>query len=80
VTVAPESDAPAARRHRRLPGGRVLRDGTVLYWWVELLLVGVFYAVYSTIRNSNEGDTPTAFRNARHAKSAAEVFALILDN
>jgi PAP2 superfamily protein len=44
----------------------VLRDGTVLYWWVELLLVGVFYAVYSTIRNTNEGGTAAARRNARH--------------
>jgi PAP2 superfamily len=66
VKVASRSEAGTARRHRRLPGARILRDGTALYWWVELLLVGAFYAVYSTIRNSNEGGTRDAFRNARH--------------
>ena len=65
MTVAPGSEATTAPPHRRLPGGRVLRDGAVLYWWVELLLVGAFYAVYSTIRNSNEGGTREARRNAR---------------
>jgi hypothetical protein len=64
VTVAPESEAVTARRHRRLPGARVLRDGAVLYWWLELLLAGAFYAVYSAIRNSNEGGTSTARQNA----------------
>jgi hypothetical protein len=65
VTATPGSDTATAPRHRRLPGARVLRDGAVLYWWVELLVAGAFYAVYSTIRNSNEGGTGQAFRNAR---------------
>ncbi|MEX0665835.1 MAG: phosphatase PAP2 family protein [Acidimicrobiia bacterium] len=47
--------------HRRLPAGRVLRDGTVLYWWAELVSIVVFYVVYSTIRNLN-GTNPTAAR------------------
>ncbi len=58
------SDARRPRR-RRLPGARVLADGSVVYWWGEILLMGIFYLVYSAIRNSNEGDVATAFRNAR---------------
>ena len=64
MTVAPGSETTTAPRHRRLPGARVLRDGAALYWWVELLLAGAFYAVYSAIRNSNEGGTGAARRNA----------------
>jgi hypothetical protein len=56
--------ADVARR-TRLPGGRRLRDGHVLYWWVEVLAVLGFYFVYSAIRNANEGGTLNAFNNAR---------------
>jgi membrane-associated phospholipid phosphatase len=49
---------------RRLPGARRLRDGSVLYWWAEVAFVGIFYFVYSAIRNSNEGTTTAARRNA----------------
>jgi hypothetical protein len=52
------------RLHRRLPGARVLRDGSVLYWWAEIVFVFVFYFVYSTIRNSNEGSPGVARANA----------------
>lgn len=62
MTLVPES--PVARR-RRLPGARLLADGSVLYWWAEILLAGGFYLLYSVIRNANEGDTAAAFRNAR---------------
>ncbi len=55
------------RRHRHRPtvtetnttqkpmmkGGRRLRDGHVLYWWVEVLAILGFYLVYSAIRNAN---------------------------
>lgn len=58
------SDTRVPRR-RRLPGARVLADGSVVYWWGEILLMGIFYLVYTAIRNSNEGDVATAFRNAR---------------
>jgi membrane-associated phospholipid phosphatase len=47
--------------HRRLPAARFLRDGAVLYWWVEVVSAVVFYLVYSTIRNLN-GTNPTAAR------------------
>ena len=52
------------RLHRRLPGARVLRDGTVLYWWVEIIAIAVFYFVYSQIRNANGNDPAAAFANA----------------
>ena len=35
-----------------LPGGRRLRDGHSIYWWVEILAVAIFYFVYSTVRNT----------------------------
>lgn len=55
----------AAPARRRLRGARVLRDGSVLYWWGELLLVVGFYLVYSAIRNSNEGNATEAYENAK---------------
>lgn len=59
--------APAAAvpLHRRLPGGRTLRDGKRLYWWGELIAAGIFYAVYSFVRNLHHGNEGDAFRNAR---------------
>ena len=50
--------------HRRLRGARTLRDGTVLYWWVELVCAVVFYIVYSAIRNANGNDPAVARDNA----------------
>lgn len=49
---------------RLLPGGRTLSDGRRLYWWGEVLTVLGFYAVYSFIRNANEGGTRLAFEHA----------------
>lgn len=40
------------RERRPLRGGRRLRDGRHLYWWVEILAILLFYAVYSAVRNS----------------------------
>jgi PAP2 superfamily len=62
VTVA--RDARTRPLHRRLPGARVLSDGAVLYWWAEILFVGIFYFVYSTIRNANNSSKSTAYHNA----------------
>jgi PAP2 superfamily len=53
-------------RHRTLPGGRRLRDGTTLYWWAEILAILVFYFVYSAIRNANKAGSEHAFHNAEH--------------
>jgi len=52
-------------RLRSLPGGRRLRDGHTLYWWVEILAVVVFYVVYSTIRNLHHGNAAEAFQHAK---------------
>ncbi|MDQ1461347.1 MAG: hypothetical protein QOI08_2831, partial [Actinomycetota bacterium] len=37
------------QRPSRYGGGRVLSDGHVLYWWVELLAILVFYVAYSAV-------------------------------
>ena len=63
MSVADETDQPA--RRLRLPGGRALRDGHYLYWWVEILAIIAFYMVYSAIRNANEGGAAEAFTNAK---------------
>ena len=50
-------------RRPALPGGRMLSDGRVVYWWAEILAIVVFYLVYSAIRNIHGGgvDNPPAF-------------------
>jgi hypothetical protein len=56
------------RRLRRLKGARVLSDGHVLYWWVEILAIILFYVVYSAIRNLHGGGStapPHAFEHAK---------------
>ena len=50
--------------HRRLPGGRTLRDGHRLYWWGELLAVAIFYFVYSFVRNLHHGNEAEAYQHA----------------
>ena len=50
---------------RKLRGGRRLRDGHYLYWWVEIVAVIVFYVLYSTIRNLHHGNADEAFQHAR---------------
>ena len=58
-------------RKPKFGGGRVLSDGHVLYWWVELLAILVFYVVYSAIRNLHGGAMapPHAFDHARQIMS-----------
>jgi PAP2 superfamily len=60
-----EPAVAAVPLHRRLPGGHTLRDGRRLYWWGELLAVGIFYGVYSFVRNLHHGNAADAFRHAR---------------
>lgn len=48
----------------RWPGGRRLRDGHELYWWVELIVIVVVYLVYSEIRNSSTAGAQRAYENA----------------
>jgi hypothetical protein len=64
------------RLHRRLPGARVLKDGSVLYWWAEIVFVLVFYFVYSTIRNSNEGSPGVARANAYRLMELQEALGI----
>jgi len=67
VTTTPEAtttDTPTRRLHRRLPGARTLGDGAVIYWWAEVVFIGVYYFVYSAIRNANGNDKLEAYRNA----------------
>ena len=52
------------RLHRRLPGARVLSDGSVVYWWAEILFIGIYYFVYSAIRNTNKSGKKAAYQNA----------------
>jgi hypothetical protein len=50
-----------AGRFRR---GRVLSDGSRLYWWRELVFGVLVYFVYETVRNISKGKPSTAFDNA----------------
>ena len=59
------SEVAALPARRRWAGGVRLRDGHVIYWWVEILALIVFYVVYSAIRNANQGDDAQAFQNAK---------------
>lgn len=59
------SDETAPPLRNRLPGGRRLRDGHYLYWWVEIIAIVAFYMIYSAIRNANEGGASDAYENAR---------------
>jgi len=42
----------------------VLGNGAVLYWWVEVAFIAAYYAIYSAIRNLNEGGTSVARHHA----------------
>jgi hypothetical protein len=48
-----------------MKGGRRLRDGSNVYWWVEILAILAFYLVYSAIRNANGSHPLRAFHNAK---------------
>lgn len=62
MTVASATDPRPLRR--RLPGGRVRRDGSVLYWWGEVGFILGYYFAYSAIRNANQGSPAEAKANA----------------
>jgi hypothetical protein len=49
----------------KYPGGRVLSDGHVLYWWVEILAILAYYGVYSFVRNANGSNPPGAYPHAK---------------
>jgi len=65
TSSAPDAAANAGvPRRRRWRGGRTLRDGRRLYWWVELIAAAVFYEVYSFIRNLHHSTPAEARANA----------------
>ena len=45
--------AAETTRSTRFPGGRVLSDGHVLYWWAEIVAILAYYGIYSAVRNLN---------------------------
>lgn len=53
-------------KRREMKGGRSLRDGSSIYWWVEILAILGFYVVYSAVRNANGSHPLHAFDDARH--------------
>jgi hypothetical protein len=62
---APDAtDNAGVPRRRRWRGGRTLRDGRRLYWWVELIAAAVFYEVYSFVRNLHHSTPAEARANA----------------
>lgn len=70
VTPDLRSDGELAARvggpapdHRR--GVKVLRDGSTLAWWRELLVVGALYLMYEAVRDVKKSGAALAFRNAQ---------------
>jgi PAP2 superfamily len=62
------SDETITRARFRLPGGRILDDGRVIYWWVEILAILVYYVVYSAIRNIHGGGSHVPPHALDHAQ------------
>ena len=56
----------ATETSREIKGGRRLRDGHAIYWWVEVLAILAFYVVYSFIRNANGSHPLHALDDAKH--------------
>jgi hypothetical protein len=61
-TVAATS--PTVPLRHRLRGGRRLRDGRTIYWWLEILMALAFYGVYTAIRNLNDAHKSEAMAHA----------------
>lgn len=64
TTTRPTARRRARRVAPRLPGGRTLRDGHHIYWWVEVLAILAYYAVYSAVRNAVNANVPLARSHA----------------
>jgi hypothetical protein len=60
-----ESTDTASEATRSARTGRRLGDGSVVYWWREILAVLLFYVAYSAVRNANKSHPSEAFLNAR---------------
>jgi hypothetical protein len=71
----PEYDALGGRVDPKAPDSRSVR----LRWWMEVVYVGVFYAVYTGIRNTQGSarvGTEHAFNNAKRIISAERTLAI----
>ncbi len=53
------------RKRSPLPGGRVLSDNRVIYWWVEIIAILAYYGIYSFVRNANGAHPPGAYPHAK---------------
>jgi hypothetical protein len=62
-------DQVVPRRYRNLAGAKVLQNGYVVYWWVEIIAIGIFYFVYSAVRNADAVRTAEAFAHAKQILS-----------
>lgn len=63
--TAPSVDEPTTSPVPAWRRGKVLRDGSTLYWWREILLVLAVDIVYETIRNVSSANPSRAFENAQ---------------
>jgi hypothetical protein len=63
--VSTTTEARAPKLYRRLWAAKALRDGHVIYWWAEMLMIGLFYILYSAVRNADRIRTDAAFNNAK---------------
>lgn len=64
------------RWYRRFPGARVLQNGYVIYWYIEIAMVAVFYVTYSSVRNLNGNDEALAFENAKRVMDFQSLIGL----
>ena len=76
MSTRTDRDAPPV--HRRLWAAKTLRDGHVLYWWLEMLAIGLFYIVYSAIRNADKARAHEALGEVEGGRSAVREAKRIL--
>lgn len=65
----------------RMPRGfaAVMRYFVAPRWWVEILVLGALYGIYSMIRNMADGDVGIAFRNGRDILAWEDEFGLAFE-
>ncbi|WP_246221954.1 MULTISPECIES: phosphatase PAP2 family protein [Gordonia] len=65
----------------RLPRGvtAVMRYFVAPRWWVEILVLGALYGIYSMIRNMADGDVGVAFKNGRDILAWEDEFGLAFE-
>jgi hypothetical protein len=67
--VSVSTDQREPKIYRKLWAAKVLRDGRVIYWWAEMLMIGFFYIIYSSVRNADRVKTVAAYTNAKQIMS-----------